>query len=92
MRSTGKWFTSLEQPHDEIHLAIGGQDHQPVKRVLTEVYDENGDVLTSSTKVSAQVGLGARRGRRNVYADCQSIIKDQRVVLFMVMFTVARSG
>ncbi|CAM9331079.1 unnamed protein product [Laminaria digitata] len=53
--STGKWFTSLEQPHDEIHLAIGGQDHQPVKRVLTEVYDENGDVLTSSTKVSAQV-------------------------------------
>lgn len=59
MRSTGKWFTSLEQPHDEIHLAIGGQDHQPAKAaVTTDTYDENGEVLTSATKVSPQVSLG----------------------------------
>ena len=28
--STGKWYTALEQPHDELHLAIGGQDHKPL--------------------------------------------------------------
>ena len=59
VHSTGKWFTSLEQPHDEIHLAIGGQEHQPVKAAVTaETYDENGEVLTSSTKASPQVSLG----------------------------------
>lgn len=26
--SAGKWYTSIEQPHDEIHLAVGGQDQR----------------------------------------------------------------
>lgn len=81
MRSTGKWYTSLEQPHDEIHLAIGGQDHQPIKATTTETYDENGDVLTSETKVSPQVSRGHDHDpggepstSRN--ADCQPVTQN----------------
>ena len=53
--STGKWYTSVEQPHDEIHLAIGGQDHQPVKAEVTKTYDKFGDLAKSTKTMSAQV-------------------------------------
>ncbi|CAN0019896.1 unnamed protein product [Ectocarpus sp. 12 AP-2014] len=53
--STGKWYTSVEQPHDEIHLAIGGQDHQPIKTEVPKTYDKNGDLSKSTKAVVAQI-------------------------------------
>lgn len=55
LRSTGKWYTSVEQPHDEIHLAIGGQDHQPIKAEVKTTYDKFGDPVKSTKGMSAQV-------------------------------------
>lgn len=81
IRSTGKWYTSLEQPHDEIHLAIGGQDHQPIRAMKTETYDENGDVLTTETKVSPQVSRGRDHNMNGDMltsgnAECQSVAQN----------------
>eukprot|EP00752_Nemacystus_decipiens_P006061 g5470.t1 len=44
--STGKWYTSVEQPHDKIHLAVGGQDHQPIE---VEIMGGNGDMGENET-------------------------------------------
>lgn len=49
----------MEQPHDEIHLAIGGQDHQPIKAEVTKTYDKFGDLAKSTKAMSAQVRVFA---------------------------------
>ena len=87
MRSTGKWFTSLEQPHDEIHLAIGGQDHQPIKSMTTVTYDKNGDVLTRSTKVSPQVSLGHEATCEWITPGTTDYLLQRSNVLFCFIFT-----
>eukprot|EP00752_Nemacystus_decipiens_P006064 g5472.t1 len=53
--STGKWYTSVEQPHDEIHLAIGGQDHRPIKAEVSKTYDKFGNLAKSTKGMSAQI-------------------------------------
>lgn len=46
----------MEQPHDEIHLAIGGQDHQPIKAAEeTKTYDKFGDLAKSAKGLPVQV-------------------------------------
>ena len=47
----------MEQPHDEIHLAIGGQDHQPIKAEVTKTYDKFGNLAKSTKGMSAQVTM-----------------------------------
>ncbi|CAN0157806.1 unnamed protein product [Ascophyllum nodosum] len=54
--STGKWYTSLEQPHDEVHLAIGGQDHKPATGFpKPESYDKTGHRLKTRLDTSTQI-------------------------------------
>lgn len=57
VRSASKWYTSLEQPHDEIHLAIGGQDHRPIKSKATKMYDKIGDLVEATNGASEQARL-----------------------------------
>lgn len=56
--STGKWYTSIEQPHDEMHLAIGGQDHQPTKMATAKLYDKNSDHTKEGTISSVGSSAG----------------------------------
>ncbi|CAN0289414.1 unnamed protein product [Pylaiella littoralis] len=53
--SASKWHTSVEQPHDEIHLAVGGQDHRPIKAETPKIYDKIGDLVESISGVSEQI-------------------------------------
>lgn len=55
--STGKWHTSLEQPHDETHLAIGGQDHLSVKAQMPKAYDKNENQSKAKQHIPVQVSL-----------------------------------
>lgn len=56
--STGKWYTSLEQPHDEMHLAIGGQDHRPTKMATPKLYDKNNENIEPDTIAPVGGGFG----------------------------------
>ncbi|CAM9152411.1 unnamed protein product [Hapterophycus canaliculatus] len=53
--STGKWYTSVEQPHDEIHLAIGGQDHQPITPAEPKMLDSIVDLSKATRGTTAQI-------------------------------------